>query len=165
MTASGPAAVRDLVCKPEGMDGRRRVRGERGAEELPRESAGAAHRLLPGRAVGPAPSLGRARQRTEGLTAVGEDAEIDVAVAPDLLARDVHLDDARRAGDEARLAAAGEEPEARAEQEHRIRAVAGLPEHGERPEAAARERVVAGHDPQRLRVGDHRDTRQLGEGP
>jgi len=70
----------------------------------------------------------------------------------------------RPAGDEARLAAAGEEPEARAEQEDHVRAVPRLSEHGERPEAAAREQVVAGNDPLRLRVGDDGDARLLGEG-
>src|SRR5207253_5936478 len=110
--------------------------------ELPRERAGAAHRLLPGRAVGPAPSRGRAPECAERLAAVGDDAEIHVPIAPDLLAGDVHLDDSRRPGDEARLAAAGEEPEPRAEEEHSVRPVPRLPEHGERPEAATRERVV-----------------------
>ena len=92
---------------------------------------------------GHATALGEAVEGANRLAAVGGDAEVDVAIAADLLGRDVHLDDPGVGRDQARAAPAREQTQTGAQHEHDIGgARPGGAGDGQVDEAASAERVI-----------------------
>ena len=97
------------------------------------------------------------------FAAIGNDAELDVAIASDFLGLDIDLDDAR-VGRNHRVAPAGEHSDAGAEHDHQIgAATAGLAMRRgmNRAEAAEVQRMLLRDRAARFRIGHHRRMREF----
>ena len=107
----------------------------------------------------------RCQEQTKSFPAVRRDPQVHVAVAADLLARDVDLDQASSPRNHPAAFAAGKEPEARSENQDQIgltgvRAIQDREVHG----AAAAKRMICGDEPVCAASREHGDPCALCEG-
>ena len=109
-------------------------------------------------------ALRRFARLAQKFAAIGNDAEFNIAVAPDLLGLDIDLDHACVARNH-RVAPAGEHPNPRAKQDYQVGAAAAfrMDRGMNRAEASEAQRMLFGDRAARLGVGHHRGVGKLGK--
>jgi hypothetical protein len=145
------------------MNWRRVLRQGFGEHEVG-EATRLSHRFLPVGSRCPRRTVRGGLQGAQRFAAIGHDAEVDVAVAADLVTFDVHLNESRLFRNDQRALAAGEQAKAGAENEAGVELHAHLSEGAESGKAAAGQLVVFGHHAARFRVGEHGNAGAFGEG-